>query len=357
MVSEQAGSALLTRSSSSGSGACTSTELPKGGASLSLSNHAKVRLKLLLSVGMVVALFVFGKVDLTKTLEIVEQSNLAFLVLAAVMLLSTMAINAYRWQQLSAAIGFQRPLLKLTQYCFVGAFFNLFLPSTVGGDFSRCYYLSKGTGRYHHALYSVLADRVIGIAVLFAFATGGIVLGPGGGQLPVQLKLPIFGGAAATFLLLPFLPLLTRQLLGANNKIAQRFNNSIVQTYWREPGLIGVSLLLSVVMQLVVVLCHVAVGYALGLKDIPLWYYFIFYPSVAVLGFVTPSFNGVGIREWAYTYFLTSAGIDKAHALSYAVIWLGLNTALSLFGGLVYITGHLKIAKEEVDKLQYETVI
>ncbi len=77
------------------------------------------------------------------------------------------------------------------------------------------------------------------------------------------------------------MPQLTRRILGSDNRIARRFNNSVAQVYWKDRGLISVSLLLSVMMQIVMVLAHVCVGLALSL-DIPLWYYFIFYPSVAV---------------------------------------------------------------------------
>lgn len=358
MVSERMSSALAERESIPVSPEMKETTAPQGSGvkRFALSEKAKLRLKLLLSLLMFAGLFAFGKVDLSKSVELIKQTNLFYLGIAATLMIVIVFINALRWQLLAAAIGFKRPLLQLAQYCFVGTFFNLFLPSTVGGDFSRCYYLSKGTGRYHHAAYSVLADRVIGIAVLFAFAAFGILLGPGGGNLPWQLKLPIFGGTAAIFGLVPLMPFLTRTLLGSQNKIAQRFNNSVVQTYWQDRGLICLSLVLSVVMQLVMVLCHVAVGYALNITNIPIWYYFIFYPSVAVLGFVTPSFNGVGIREWAYTYFLTAMGIDRAHALTYAVMWLGLNTALCLVGGLVYVSAHLQISKEEAEKIQYDTI-
>jgi uncharacterized membrane protein YbhN (UPF0104 family) len=111
------------------------------------------------------------------------------------------------------------------------------------------------------------------------------------------------------------------------------------------------------VLQIVLVTVHILVGYSLGLTSIPLWYYFVFYPSVAVLGFITPSFNGIGIREWAYTYFLTMSGIDRSHALTYAIMWLGLTTCSSLFGGIVYVAGHFKINKEEAEKLQFENVV
>ena len=100
-----------------------------------------------------------------------------------------------------------------------------------------------------------------------------------------------------------------------------------------------------------IVFCHVGVGAALGI-DLPLWYYFVFYPSVAVLGFVTPSINGIGIREWAYTYFLTFMGIESSRALTFAIIWLGFITLLSLTGGIVYTLGHFKISEEDKRKIQ-----
>ncbi|HEY9719424.1 MAG TPA: lysylphosphatidylglycerol synthase transmembrane domain-containing protein [Trichormus sp.] len=323
---------------------------------LSLSKRAKTQIKLLLSVIMIGSLFFCGKFDLSKCLHVASQANPWLLGLAAVMLVLTTFLNAHRWQILAAAVGFHKPVMELAKYCFAGNFFNLMLPSTVGGDFSRSYYLSKGTGRYHHALYSVLADRVVGISVLFAFATGGILFGPGAMNMPWQLKAPILGGTVALFGLLPFLPTLTTKILGPQNKITQRLNNSVVQAYWRDSGMIGVSLVLSVVLQLVMVLCHVCIGLALGFQNVPLWYYFVFYPSVAVLGFITPSFNGVGIREWAYTYFLTMMGVDQTRAVTFAVIWLGLITFNALFGGVVYALGHLQINKEEAEKLQYDTI-
>jgi glycosyltransferase 2 family protein len=321
-----------------------------------ISSQTKMRLKILVSVVMFASLFLFGKIDLTKSWEIALHANLWFLGSAVVLFLSSTLLNAYRWQLLANAVGLRKPFFKMVQFCFVGLFFNLFLPSTVGGDFSRCYYLSKGTGRYGGALYSVLADRAVGIAVLFLFATLGILLGPGGSEMAWTLKAPIFPGTLGIFGVVPFMPKLTTKILGEQNWITKKFNDSTAKVYWRDKNLIGVSLALSVLMQVVLVTVHILIGYALGLTTIPLWYYFVFYPSVAVLGFITPSFNGIGIREWAYTYFLTMAGIDRSHALTYAIMWLGLTTFTSLFGGIVYVAGHFKISKEEAERMQSQAV-
>lgn len=321
-----------------------------------ISAATKMKLKLALSLIMFASLLLFGKIDLSKSFEIARTANVWFLSAAVLLYLSTTVLNAHRWQILARAVGLDRPLFKLVQFCFVGMFFNLFLPSTVGGDFSRCYYLSKGTGKYGSATYSVLADRVVGISVLFLFASLGILLGPGGAGIPWPLKAPVFLGTLGVFGVLPLMPMLTKKFLGENNWITRRFNNSSAQTYWQDKRLIAVSLLWSVVMQILLVGCHILIAYALGITSVPLWYYFVFYPSVAVLGFVTPSFNGIGIREWAYTYFLTMSQVDRSHALAYAIMWLGLITFGSLFGGVVYLAGHFKFSREEAEQLQCEAV-
>ncbi|MBY0546925.1 MAG: flippase-like domain-containing protein [Candidatus Obscuribacterales bacterium] len=306
-----------------------------------LSPATKIKLKILLSVLMFASLFLFGKVDLNKAQEIAAKANMGILAATAILFLFSFVVTARRWQLLTRALGFNKPLFELVKLYFVGVFFNLFLPSTVGGDVSRCYYLTKGTDLHKEGFYSVLADRASGLAVLFLTATVGLLLSPDAASLPWQLKWPVFAGTFGTFVVLPMLPFLSRTMLGERNWISRQLNDSAATVFWKDKALIPISLVWSFLSQIVIVLCHIGVGISLGL-DIPLWYYFVFYPSVAVLGFVTPSFNGIGIREWAYTYFLLLVGVDRAYALTYALMWLGLTTFSSVFGGLVYILSHMQ---------------
>jgi len=69
------------------------------------------------------------------------------------------------------------------------------------------------------------------------------------------------------------------------------------------------------------------------------------------------------VREGAYTYFLmhcpgapAGAIVDKPHAFTYAIIWLTLNTFISLIGGLVYVAGHFKFSEAEAEKLQHDVI-
>ncbi|HEY9791988.1 MAG TPA: lysylphosphatidylglycerol synthase transmembrane domain-containing protein [Candidatus Obscuribacterales bacterium] len=302
----------------------------------------KIKLKILFSILMFASLPFFLKIDPAKTWAAIKHTNLWILGATGLLVLSTLVVNARRWQIIANALGFKKPFGELVEYCYVGMFFNLFLPSTVGGDFTRCYYISKGTGKYKDALFSVLADRVSGIAILFASASVGILLSPGARDMPWQLKLPIFAGSIGLFVVMPFMPMLTRRLLGQSNWITRQFNNSNAQIFWQDKRLVAASLGWSILSQLIFVACHVGVALALGVaSQIPIWYYFVFYPCVAVLGFVTPSFNGIGIREWAYSYFLVMMKVDHSIALTYALLWLLLTTLMSLVGGVVYVMAKL----------------
>ena len=349
----------LSREKTNESGTTNATMLPRGAGSRALEKAAELRqnmskstkfkLKVLFSIVMFAGLFIFGKVDIQQSWQAALRSNPWILGGTVLLFLSSFLPMSRRWQILARALGLVRSMKDLVRYYFVGSFFNLFLPSTVGGDVSRCYYLSKGTNLHKEGFYSVLADRASGIAVLFLCATLGITLSPGGVTLPWQLKWPIYLGTFATFIVLPFMPQLCKMILGERNWITRQFNESSARIFWQERNLIPISLAWSFVSQLILVVCHYTVGLALGL-DIPLWFCFVFYPSVAVLGFITPSFNGIGIREWAYTYFLMMVGVDRAHAITYAIMWLGLTTFASLLGGLVYVGSHMKPPPKELEE-------
>ncbi len=314
-----------------------------------IPKSVKMKLKILFSLIMFASLFIFGKVDMNKTWQALLNTNPFIIGATTTLLLSTIIVQAHRWQIIAGYLDFKRSLGEMVRYYYVGMFFNLFLPSTVGGDVSRCYYLSKGEGKYGRAFYSVMADRASGIAVLFLSAALGILLSSDAASLPWQLKAPIFAGTVGLFGVMPFVPWLTKTILGPNNWIARQFNDSSLNIFWTNKPLVAKALVWSIIAQLLMVVCHIGVGLALNLT-VPLWYYFIFYPAVAVLGFVTPSFNGIGIREWAYTYFLMMVGVDRAHALTYALLWLALTTFTSLVGGLVYMASHMSPPPPQVEE-------
>jgi len=84
------------------------------------------------------------------------------------------------WYALLEAQNAHVPLLKLLNLYYVGAFFSNFLPSGFGGDVIKMYELARYSANGPMAVSTVLADRILGLIVLFAMA---LVVLPFGWQL------------------------------------------------------------------------------------------------------------------------------------------------------------------------------
>ena len=76
---------------------------------------------------------------------------------------------AWRWRLLLRAAGVDVPFTNIVRQYFVGIFVNNFLPSTVGGDVAKVYYLGDRYG-YRTVTASVAMDRVLGVGLLAALA-------------------------------------------------------------------------------------------------------------------------------------------------------------------------------------------
>ena len=97
--------------------------------------------------------------------------------LSAVLLLAvTQVVSARRWQLLAGALGIAVRRSRIASYFFIGMFFNLVLPTSVGGDVVRAYYLTGRSGHKLPAFVSVLSDRINGFYVLLALACTTVTL-------------------------------------------------------------------------------------------------------------------------------------------------------------------------------------
>src|SRR5437870_3860502 len=67
----------------------------------------------------------------------------------------TQFVSARRWQLFARPLGIRVSLGRLIRYYFIGMFFNLMLPTSVGGDVVRGWYLDGGKGRRRAAFLSV----------------------------------------------------------------------------------------------------------------------------------------------------------------------------------------------------------
>lgn len=254
-------------------------------------------------------------------------------VAAVLTLIVTQVVSARRWQLFARELRFDRSVTQLTAFYLIGMYFNLLLPTAVGGDVMRAWYLDGGSKRRLAAFAAVLLDRLNGLLVLIAMACLAVALSPL--ELPAWVPGSVWGIAGCAALGLAALPVAVRfRLL----PLQRREQLATMVQLLKAPRVCAEATLLSVFVQVANVIAVWLIGEALG-ADIPAGYYFVFVPMVALLTLLPVSVNGMGVREGGTALFLAPLGVDQATALTLAFLWFAVFGAVSLVGGVVYLFG------------------
>ncbi len=238
-----------------------------------------------------------------------------------------------RWQLFARGMGFERSLAQYTAYYFIGSYFNLLLPTSVGGDVMRVWYLNGKSGRKLAALASVFLERLNGLLVLIAMACVGVLLTPV--PLPAWVHGCVWGVAGCAVLGLASLPILARW---RRLPLQRREQLQTMLTLWHMPKVMALSTAMSILVQVFGVLCLWCIGKSLGL-EIPIGYYCILGPMVSLLTLLPISVNGMGVREVGMVVFLAPLSVGEDSAKTLAFLWFMVSVAVSLLGGLVYLFG------------------
>jgi uncharacterized membrane protein YbhN (UPF0104 family) len=254
--------------------------------------------------------------------------------LAALALLAvTQIVSTLRWRILARALGFERPMRQLTGMYFIGMYFNLLLPTSVGGDVVRAWYLDGGSKRRLAAFVSVFLDRVSGLMVLVSMACVALVLSPL--ALPAWVAWCVWGAAACAVVGLATVPLLASY---GRNGAARRQRVRAALAVMRSPRVLVGTTLASLWIQAANVVLVWLVGCAIE-APVPGAYYWVLVPMVSLLTMLPISVNGMGVREGATALFLAPFGVGEGIAMTLAFLWFSVYTACSLAGGFVYLFG------------------
>jgi len=102
--------------------------------------------------------------------------NVTLLAIALLGFLLSVFVVAIRWWFLLRLQDIRIRAWEAIRLTFLGNFFNLFMPSTVGGDLAKAYYVSKYTPRKAAVLVSIFVDRVLGLTELALLASVMLVM-------------------------------------------------------------------------------------------------------------------------------------------------------------------------------------
>ncbi len=261
--------------------------------------------------------------------------------MAVALYAATQVVSSLRWRLLAQPLGFRQGLGQFVAFYYVGMFFNLVLPTSVGGDMVRAWYLDGGSGRKGTALVSVLADRVSGLLMLLAIACTAVAVAPLDLSEPVRRTVYGLTGAGlaglVVLLLLGRYSVLRTPHSGPLAKLlaaARELQTALLP----RPRLLLLTTLLSMVIQAANVILVWLLGQALAL-DVPALYYAILVPTVTLMTLLPVSLNGMGVREWGTVLLLAPLGIAPGAATALAFLWFLTFAAVSLAGAGFYLLG------------------
>lgn len=304
-------------------------------------------LKVGVSIGILA--LIAARTDISRIGTLLASVESSTIVAAFLLALAQTVLVAYRWVLVMRAVGVSVGLWPALQAVLVSLLLNQCLPSFVGADAYRMYWLYRESNRLGPAVRSVLIDRMLGmIALIVMFAAGIALLFQRLGDPAVKsgllmLLLCSLGGAIAFFTgdLLPS----GWQRLRALRELAKVSAPARALMLTARSGIIiGVmGILVHVFTAVVMFMFARNLGLPLTLLDC-----LLFMPPIILLASVPISIAGWGVREGVMVGALSMIGIGTKPALALSVL-MGF-TALAngvigvlplMFGGQRYWAGRV----------------
>lgn len=252
-----------------------------------------------------------------------------------------------RWQTILGQCGAELPFAQLLRYCMIAMFFNQTLPSSVGGDAMRIWFVGKQSN-WRIATYSVVIDRVVGVTALAMVVTVclpwtlALVRNPVGRSALLMIGLGcIAAGVIFVALAWQRLHILQRwaptRHLVATATVALgivRAPRALVQVY-------GLSFVIHLLTAMIAWCAARSVG-----AQLPLAYAIFLVLPVILVAIVPVSVAGWGVREGAMVAAFGYAGLAPSDGLIVSLLYGASYLTIGIVGGLVWIMTTKKAERE-----------
>jgi glycosyltransferase 2 family protein len=310
--------------------------------------RARIALQLLVSGGIIA--YLLWQIDVRRTVDLIGSSNALDLLVAYVIFTATTWGMAWRWQALLASKGIHEPIGWLTKLYFVGYAASQVLPTSIGGDAVRiAAHARKRPDVKGEAAAAVLMERVLGSSGTVVMVAFGLVVAIGRYS---HIAVLVWLEAAFALALVALLVLLFSrranawlQARGSTRRLARAFQSVwlALHGYREKPGVLGVVLGVTVLLQAARIMSLWFTGEAVGLDLSPL-VYVIMGPLLFLVMMVPFTINGLGVREAFFIAFLGRFDVTADAAFATGFLFYAVTIATSIPGGLILLWDSLRPA-------------
>ncbi|MBM3245446.1 MAG: flippase-like domain-containing protein [Candidatus Omnitrophica bacterium] len=296
-----------------------------------------------ISISVVILFVLFRQVDAKAMLKIFAAADKPLLLISLTMIFINYILCLFRWDMLLRAAELGIPFKRVvTSFCG-GIFFNLFLPSTIGGDFMRSIDLAAHTRKPKEIVATVFLDRLsgyIGMVMLTLLAVGfGWQLIRDRSVLTCVIILTGILTVALLVLFNNFFYTKVNKLLGHRAGRVREIIRDIHQEIYifrNHKEMIWKNLAMSFLVQLTTPVQFYLIALALGVK-INIMYFFVFVPVISAITLLPISIGGLGLRDATTIYFFAKAGVLKDISFAMSLISFLFIIIIGAAGGIVYV--------------------
>jgi len=281
----------------------------------------------------------------------ISRIHVWILLVAMLASLSGVLVTALRWWMLLRIQRIRIPLWEAVRLTFLGQFYSLVVPGTVGGDVVKAYYVTKHTDAKAGAVLSVFIDRVLGLAALTLVAAValGIALLSGLGQWsdPMIRRSVVVMGCVVVAVIVVMAIVLSgslRRILHLQKlysrlpfaKAIESFGQAAKLYRRRWKTLVQVAGMM-LAAPAIWVTALALIGRSIYLP-IPWHSYFLYIPLIYILGSVPLTPGGAGWIEYLYMVFFGGMA-NTSEVLAFALLARLIPIAWAIPGMIVAISG------------------
>lgn len=303
-----------------------------------------IYLLLKIAISVLLLAYLFRKADIRNVWATIRSMELSVFIFVVFLCAFAQVVSTYRWSLFLPRAGIHMPFPKLISLYYIGMFFNIFLPTAIGGDVVKTYYLYKSSGKGGNSLATVFLDRFTGFFALVVIATVSLIFGY---KYVRETYVPFFIITLAVIFFFTVIILWNEglhkwallmigrmKLFGINEKVESIYN--AVMLYKNEPLIILKAFAVSFIIQIIGIATFYLISAGLGMT-VPIGYFYLFVPVAVTISMIPVSLAGLGLREGAFVYLFTKVGVTDAQAISISLAGFSVSVLLGLIGGIEYI--------------------
>ena len=305
------------------------------------SSFIKSVLRFVVSFGLIGIILYLFREQLPAVFQHLKNANPFYFLAAVIVFFLGLIGVAYRLrfvvmaQQTELSVG-------LAYYVnLIALFFNNVLPSSVGGEMVKAYFLYKNANGKVSAFSAVIVDRLFGIVTMIFISMAAVLFWGQAQSSPrilssilfltlfiITFGVLVFNKKIADSLCQIHIPLVPGILL---EKIRDIYK--AIHDYRGHKRIVLKCVLLTLIGQGAYIIANYLLAMSLSI-DIPLGFFFFFVPIMLLIG-VAPSVNGIGVREATFLFYLTEfTSPEKALALSLLSTFFLI--VIGIIGGIIY---------------------